>query len=318
MTATRSAYRSDHRAARRAITLVELLVVFVILGILVCLLLPALVGARGRTRRDFCEQKLGKLGLALHAYESDANRYPAGVINPDGPILSEPRGIHLSWVVQMLPYIDEQVEIGGIDPRVGAYAEQYDSLRQTMLPAITCPAATSPPEESDYAACHHLEEAPIDGDNEGVFYLNSETKRGDVLDGLSHTLFFGEKRSPAGADLGWMSGTRATLRNTGHPPKSTYGIEITDPQFVGGFGSWHVGITHISKGDATVSAVADGIDPIVYHQLGGRRDGTQQAALLAEEDAMTFEPLLPAAESKAKAESAKAEINVEADSNDGN
>ena len=38
---------------------------------------------------------------------------------------------------------------------------------------------------------------------------------------------------------------------------------------------------------------------------------------------MTFEPLLPAAESKvkaesAKAESAKAEINVEADSNDGN
>ena len=36
----------------------------------------------------------------------------------------------------------------------------------------------------------------------------------DLQDGSSNTLFIGEKHTYAG-DLGWMSGTRATLRNTG-------------------------------------------------------------------------------------------------------
>jgi hypothetical protein len=69
---------------------------------------------------------------------------------------------------------------------------------------------------SMYAGVHHDVEAPIDVDNHGVFFLNSHVTRLDVVDGLSHTLFIGEKVSD-GIDFGWMSGTRSTLRNTGSP-----------------------------------------------------------------------------------------------------
>ena len=73
---------------------------------------------------------------------------------------------------------------------------------------------------SNYAGCHHDVEAPIDVDNNGVFFLNSHLHYEDIRDGAAHTIFLGEKRLES-ADLGWMSGTRATLRNTGTPINGT-------------------------------------------------------------------------------------------------
>jgi prepilin-type processing-associated H-X9-DG protein len=67
---------------------------------------------------------------------------------------------------------------------------------------------------SDYAGVHHSSEAPIDVTNNGVFFLNSRLGYEDLKDGSSHTMFIGEKVTVIG-DLGWMSGTRATLRNVG-------------------------------------------------------------------------------------------------------
>jgi prepilin-type processing-associated H-X9-DG protein len=59
-------------------------------------------------------------------------------------------------------------------------------------------------------------EAPIDTNNKGVFFLNSRIMRDDLKDGAAYTLFLGEK-FPDNFDLGWLSGTSATLRNTGSP-----------------------------------------------------------------------------------------------------
>ena len=69
---------------------------------------------------------------------------------------------------------------------------------------------------SNYAGCHNDAEAPIDANNNGVLFLNSHISAADVTDGTSNTIYVGEKLAEAG-DLGWMSGTRATLRNTGSP-----------------------------------------------------------------------------------------------------
>ena len=69
---------------------------------------------------------------------------------------------------------------------------------------------------SNYAGCHHDAEAPIDADNNGVLFLNSAISSRDVTDGTAHTIYVGEKLGNEN-DLGWMSGTRATLRNTGTP-----------------------------------------------------------------------------------------------------
>ena len=62
-----------------------------------------------------------------------------------------------------------------------------------------------------------IRESPIDEDNNGVFVLNRKIGYEDITDGSSHTLFIGEKYAGLPGDLGWMSGTRAILRNTGTP-----------------------------------------------------------------------------------------------------
>jgi prepilin-type processing-associated H-X9-DG protein len=75
---------------------------------------------------------------------------------------------------------------------------------------------------SHYAGLHHDVEAPIDADNHGLFFLNSRVTQHDVTDGLGYTLMIGEKRIDHPLpDLGWLSGTAATLRNTGTPINMT-------------------------------------------------------------------------------------------------
>ena len=114
-------------------------------------------------------------------------------------------------------------------------------------------------------------EAPIAADNRGVLFLNSHVRRDEITDGTSHTLFVGEKLADVD-DLGWMSGTRATLRNTGTPPNEPPPAE-PNIIYVGGFGSPHSGGANIGFGDGSVKFVPDTIDIDVWRQLGNRADG---------------------------------------------
>ncbi|GHT40218.1 prepilin-type N-terminal cleavage/methylation domain-containing protein [Planctomycetales bacterium] len=113
------------------------------------------------------------------------------------------------------------------------------------------------PGATNYVACHGGRETAIDADNDGVFFLNSNLRSRDIPDGTSNTIFFGEtqilsdenidcneeryyygKRTfifPEGEEgtfvygnLGWMSGTPGTIRNTAYPPNT----------YVGPFSNW--------------------------------------------------------------------------------
>ncbi|MCA9246536.1 MAG: DUF1559 domain-containing protein [Planctomycetales bacterium] len=207
---------------RKAFTLVELLVVIAIIGVLVALMLPAIQAAREAARRSSCMNKLAQIALALQNYESAHLSFPTGVDNPTGPILNEQRGNHLSWIVRILPFIEEQNTYQAIDQSAGAYAAKNRPARNITLALLQCPSSAYSWEgpNSSYAGCHHDVEAPIDDTNHGVFYRNSRTTPRDVSDGLSQTIFVGEINDDITVlrNLCWMSGTRATLRNTGAPP----------------------------------------------------------------------------------------------------
>lgn len=203
-------------ANRRGFTLVELLVVIAIIGVLVALLLPAVQAAREAARRSSCMNNVRQLIIALHDYEHAHEHFPAGSTNPTGPIKNLPQGDHMSWIARILPDLGEPARFRQIDFTVGAYHKLNNPMRQTTVQTLLCPS--SPVMDgpiSSYAGVHNDKEAPIDVDNNGVLFLNSKITFDDLRDGAAYTLFVGEKKTDVDTDLGWMSGTPATLRNAG-------------------------------------------------------------------------------------------------------
>jgi prepilin-type processing-associated H-X9-DG protein len=153
----------------------------------------------------------------VHDYEMAHEHFPSGTLNPEGPIKSIPKGHHISWIAHILPHIEEYAVYNNLDLSLSAYHSKNDRARQATIAVLVCPSSSAAQwPYSNYAGCHHDVEAPIDADNRGVFYLNSKITRDDLKDGAAYTLFLGEKLSDD-FDLGWLSGTSATLRNTGTP-----------------------------------------------------------------------------------------------------
>jgi prepilin-type N-terminal cleavage/methylation domain-containing protein len=93
-------------SSRRAFTLVELLVVIAIIGTLVGLLLPAVQAAREAARRTQCQNSLSQLALAVQMREGSKKDVP-GYINKLG-ISGSPNQVRASWMVLLLPYLEQQ------------------------------------------------------------------------------------------------------------------------------------------------------------------------------------------------------------------
>ena len=217
--------RSDMKRKRKptsAFTLVELLVVIAIIAILVLLLLPAINALRESARRTQCLNQMSQLISAVHAYEMSHGAYPAGVTDSTGPILNQEQGLHQGWLIALLPFLEESNVYAAIDQQVSVYDKKNQRPRETQIGLLSCPSSpfggwNRSLGVSNYAGVHHDVEAPIDSDNQGVLFLNSRLSPDEVTDGARYTLFLGEKIIEQNDDLGWMSGTRATLRNTGTP-----------------------------------------------------------------------------------------------------
>jgi prepilin-type N-terminal cleavage/methylation domain-containing protein len=270
---------------RPAFTLVELLVVIAIIGVLVGLLLPAVQAAREAARRCSCANNITQLGLALHNHEFSQEAFPAGVTDDAGPIRSVAEGKHVGWIVRLLPYLEQTAVARNFDEAAGAYGEANQPVRRLRIQVLTCPSdplslpGREGPEvgHATYAGCHASRETPIDADNDGVLFLNSRIRFGDIADGSSNTLLLAEHLLRSD-DLGWVSGTRSTLRNTSRiedAPRFDRAApeEAADPLAVGGLGSFHPGGLQMALADGATRFLARTTAPEVLRQLGARADG---------------------------------------------
>ena len=86
---------------RRAVTLIEVLLVIGILAILIGLLLPAVQKVRDRAALVKCQSNLKQIALATHGYEVVSIALPAGQTPLNDPLAT------LSWLVRILPYVEQ-------------------------------------------------------------------------------------------------------------------------------------------------------------------------------------------------------------------
>jgi prepilin-type processing-associated H-X9-DG protein/prepilin-type N-terminal cleavage/methylation domain-containing protein len=259
-------------------TLIELLVVMAIIGVLIGLLLPAVQASRGAARRVECVNNMSQTSLAILNYENAFESFPAGSINPTGPITNKAQGYHASWVTQTLPFLEQTMLYNNINFGLSMYAGGNDTARRTTMRTLLCPADGGPRVVNgfgltNFAGNHHHTEAPIDVTNTGLLFLNSQVRTEDIEDGSSNTILIGEKLRDA-TDLGWASGTRATLRNGGTPingPTPAAVAALPDP--VGGFGSKHPGGANFAFADGHVRFLTATTKPAILQSQLNRQDG---------------------------------------------
>ena len=317
---------SETRSDRAAFTLVELLVVIAIIGVIIGLMLPAIQGMRELARRSNCRQNLVQISLALSSYNMQQGHYPIGTQAKTGPIASEPQGFHHNWAAAILPELDAEVVYKAIDQSVSVYAKQNAKVRNLRIPTYICPSATRIRHNATcYAGVTGSAETPIDTTNNGTFILNRAITDDDITDGLGYTLFIGEMLSPYTEDLGWMSGTRSSLRDAGHPINAELarirGPQTDDPPvstaYVGGFASDHPNGAHLLMGSGECTFRSNSMDLVVLQQMANRSDGQLPAEWQSRNPMILDQPDAPAdgTTDENAADSSTGEGNGKAESN---
>ncbi|HJZ54915.1 MAG TPA: DUF1559 domain-containing protein, partial [Gemmataceae bacterium] len=108
-------------------TLIELLVVIAIIALLLGLLLPALQKVREAAARLRCQNNLKQLALGVHAFHDNQGIYPTynGVAPYTGSgaptQASNPKAVYGSWLVHVLPYIEQ----GGLYNQINEDVQRF-------------------------------------------------------------------------------------------------------------------------------------------------------------------------------------------------
>lgn len=109
----------------------------------------------------------------------------------------------------------------------------------------------------------------------GIFTNNSKTKHGNITDGTSNTLFFGEvtglfndnlRATGRQWSISWNAGGQWTEWH-----RAVYGLQ--GRKFWHGFSSFHTSMIQFTLADGSVRAIPNTIDPVIFIYQSGMADG---------------------------------------------
>ena len=121
--------------------------------------------------------------------------------------------MHHNWLGRLSDLLDQPVIASKIDRSVSVYSAENQPVLNLAFPAFAALHQCDPANASSYVGLHHPEEKSIDSKDFGTFVLNDAISVDDVVTAWRIRLH-SEKLITA-FDLGWLSGTRSTLRNVG-------------------------------------------------------------------------------------------------------
>lgn len=153
-------FEASSSRRRKAVTLVELLVVLSICVLLAGLLLPAIIAAREAARKLTCSANIRSLGLASLNYEAALRSLPPASIWSKRGLRLTSHGIQLpgtydysasgtDWrndgfrsglFLALLPYLEQSPLYDRWDFHASVSAPQNATLRGTRIPVFLCPS----------------------------------------------------------------------------------------------------------------------------------------------------------------------------------
>lgn len=290
------------RNIRKAFTLIELLVVIAIIAILIGLLLPAVQKVREAAARANCQNHLKQIALAVHNYHDTHSQIPYSRIDAGW-----------TWAILILPFLEEGAFFEQWRQNGTSYYSASTALRTRPVKTYFCPSrrsatsgvtvsttgdvnqstpggANTPGAVGDYAASvgdpsgtndyqdgHPL--IPVGGQAaNGVFiYTGGNLSFKHVTDGLSQTIFVGERHIPKSQfgiapDSSIYNGDHGTAhRKGGVGALISKGAMDTSTANI--FGSYHSGVCQFALGDGAVKAFNNAIDGTNLGRLCNRQDG---------------------------------------------
>jgi prepilin-type N-terminal cleavage/methylation domain-containing protein/prepilin-type processing-associated H-X9-DG protein len=294
-------------------TLVELLVVIAIIGILVALLLPAIQAARESARRTQCLNNEKQIGVALIVRHDARNALPPGSVWVCGWSKFDGHGNESTWITHILEYMEEVNLEGQLDwtrgfgQAWGDPSHPNNFVLAENLGAFTCPSnfdskifgtfsGTGWWAKGSYAANNGIgpmtEVMDIDRPTKrerGAFYLNSDLKFKDMVDGTSNTVMVSEllvvpDLGPVGDFRGVMHYVEGPHYHHNYGPNSSvpdgmrggWCVNIPSAPCVGTYDIWnpkkmtmsarsaHPGGVNVLMGDGSVHFATDAIDLLIW------------------------------------------------------
>jgi prepilin-type N-terminal cleavage/methylation domain-containing protein/prepilin-type processing-associated H-X9-DG protein len=292
---------------RSAFTLIEMIVVIAVITVLIGLLLPAAHRVRESCNRMKCTDNLRQIGLAFQSYHDRWSSLPPGYVSKVAPDNSD-LGPGWSWAARLL----DDVELGNVQQQIHFDKDIRDPVnvdaRGKMLPVFVCPSesihvpvfvvdAQGKPlveiARASYTAMNGvLDVAKHAGDNNGAFLRNEVLRMADIKDGLSKTLFVGERAATL-ADATWTGaaagGVVPALRHADRAEQLAHAqssaalvlshgsrsVLPNDPEVLdaAGTSSNHSGGVNFLFGDGSVHMLGKKIDGAVYEALLTRAGG---------------------------------------------
>ena len=161
-------------------------------GVAAMLFLPAIDQARTAARRAQSQNNLKQIGLALHNFHLTQSHFPEGTV-PNPALPPEKR---LSWIVGLLPYLDQAPAYSRMDLKQAWDSPPNDVMCNLQFPVLENPNVPMPP-NSQYGISHYVGIAglgtdaatlPLDDKRAGVFGYDRVVRMVDIEDGTANTL----------------------------------------------------------------------------------------------------------------------------------
>lgn len=192
--------------APTGVTLVEVLVVGAIISGLIALLLPAIQTSRESARRTSCANNLRQISIANHAHETATGRFPPGSVAKEYPDSPQTAWTFYRWsaLAMLSPYLENTAALNMLDLTKPLYSitlsvtPENAAGAKVVVPTFLCPGDRGTRAHpgfgpTNYAACTGSGAGGgTPEDTDGIFFVNSRTRIGQIQDGTSHTVAFSE------------------------------------------------------------------------------------------------------------------------------